>query len=50
MANAHFAYGTDGQRSPAVQHREIYPLFCENLYGNGYVYMYGGIALLYSKN
>ena len=39
-------YGMDGQRGPAVQHRELYSIFCDNLYGeetlkkNRYVYMY----------
>ena len=26
-------HGMDGQWGPAEQHRELYPLFCDNLYG-----------------
>ena len=26
-------HGMDGQWGPAVQHRELYPIFCNNLYG-----------------
>ena len=26
-------YGTIGQWGPAIQHREFYPIFCDNLYG-----------------
>ena len=25
-------YGMDGQQEPAVQHRELYSIFCNNLY------------------
>ena len=45
-----FVYGTDGQWGLAVQHREIYWIFRDNLYGNGYVSMYGEITLLYSRS
>ena len=40
------AYGMTGQRGPAVQHRKLNPIFCDNLYGkrnlkkNGCVSMY----------
>ena len=27
-------YGMDGQRRPAIEHRELYSEFCDNLYGN----------------
>ena len=36
-----FVYGTVGQRGLATQHREIYSVFCDNLYGHGYMHMYG---------
>ena len=36
-----FVYGMGGQWGPAVQHREFYSMFCDNLYGNGDVYRYG---------
>ena len=26
-------YGVIGQQGPAVQHRELYPIFCDPLYG-----------------
>ena len=26
-------YGMTGQWGPAIQHRELYPIFCDNLYG-----------------
>ena len=26
-------YGMTGQQGPAVQHRELYPIFSDNLYG-----------------
>ena len=25
--------GVDGQWGPAIEHRELYPVFCDNLYG-----------------
>ena len=39
-------YGIVGQQEPAVYHKELYPIFCDDLYGkrvskkNGCVYMY----------
>ena len=33
-------YRMDGQQGPAVQHREIYSICYDNLYGNGYEYLY----------
>ena len=33
-------YGMDGEQGPAVQHREIYSIFCDNLYWNAYVCVY----------
>ena len=30
------AYGMIGQRGPAAQHRELYPVFGDNLYGKGF--------------
>ena len=37
--------GMTGQQGPAIKHRELYPIFCDNLYGKesereGYLYMY----------
>ena len=29
-----FVYGKDGQQGLAIQHREIYSVFYDNLYGN----------------
>ena len=26
-------YGMDGQWEPAIEHRELYPIFCNKLYG-----------------
>ena len=49
-------YGMTGQWEPTVQHREVYPAFCDNLYGkknlkkNEYLYMYNLITLLNSRN
>ena len=34
-----FVHGMDDQRGPAVQHREIYSIFCNNLYGNRNAYI-----------
>ena len=31
-----FVCGMDDQWGPAVWHRELYSMFCDNLYGNGY--------------
>jgi len=28
-------YGMDGKQGPAVRYRELYPIFCDNLYGKG---------------
>ena len=28
-------YGMTGQQGPAVQHKELYPIFCDNLFGKG---------------
>ena len=30
----------DDEQGPAVQHREIYSMFCDNRLGNRHVYMY----------
>ena len=27
------AYGMVGYHGPAIEHRELYPIFCDNLYG-----------------
>ena len=40
---------------PAVLHRKLYPVFCDNLCRkiireNGYVYIYDWVTLLYSRN
>ena len=47
-------YGIIGHWGPAVQHRELYSVFCgmweKNLKENGCIYMYNGISLLYSRN
>ena len=29
----HMCIGMTGQQEPAVQHRELYPIFCDNLFG-----------------
>ena len=48
-------YRVTSQWGPAVEHRELYPIFCDNLCGeknlkkNGYVYMYNKVTLLYSR-
>lgn len=36
-----YVHSVDGQWEPAIQHKEIYSLFHDNLYGNGYVYQHG---------
>ena len=41
MNTANFVYGMYDQWGHAVWHWEIYSMFCDNLYGNGYVYMHG---------
>ena len=48
-------YEITGQQRPAVQHRELYPVFCDNMWEkilreNGYVYMYDWVTLLYGRN
>ena len=43
-------YGLVGQWRPAVEHREIYSIFCDNLHGNGYVNMYNWTTLLCNRN
>ena len=49
-------YGMIGKWGPAVQHRDLYPVFCDGLYGkrswknNRCMYMYNWITLLYSRN
>ena len=35
-----FVYGMDDQWGPAVQHREIYSKFWDNLHGKEYVHVY----------
>ena len=50
LAYAHYVYRMDSQWGPAVQDMEIYSIFCDNLYGNEYVYTYNLITLLYSRN
>ena len=47
-------YRTVADRVPAVQHKELYPVFHDNLCrkkirDNGYVYMYNWVTL-YSRN
>jgi len=29
-------YGMTSQQGPAIQHRELYPIFCDNLMGKEY--------------
>ena len=39
LATAHFRLWNGWSAGPAVQHREIYALFCDHLYANGDVYI-----------
>ena len=49
-------YKLDNQQGPTVEHRELYSIFCNNLYGksifknSGYMYMYNWSTLLLTWN
>lgn len=48
-------HGPVGQRGPAVEHRELSPVFCDHLCGkrireNGFVSVYDWVTSWYSRN
>lgn len=45
-----FVKGMDHPWGPAGEHREIDSMFGESLHGDGYMYVCGSFAFLYSRN